>query len=73
MFWGADTTQLTAFGNDASGRASALEGRCGTLGTLIGSVTWAGQDADEFRARWEQTSRMMLGLCREGHGRVVPG
>lgn len=44
MFWGADTTQLTAFGSDASGRASALEGRCGTLGALIGSVTWAGQD-----------------------------
>lgn len=65
MFWGADTTQLTAFGNDASGRASALEGRCGTLGTLIGSVTWAGQDADEFRARWEQTSRMMLTVSEE--------
>ena len=65
MFWGADTTQLTAFGSDASGRASALEGRCGTLGALIGSVTWAGQDADEFRARWEQTSRMMLTVSEE--------
>lgn len=53
MFWGADTAQLTAFASSTGHRAGDLEARCAALSSLIGSVTWTGPDADEFRARWE--------------------
>lgn len=65
MFWGADTAQLTAFVSITGHRASDLEARCAALSSLIGSATWTGPDADEFRARWEQTSPMMLAISTE--------
>lgn len=54
-FLGMDTAEVTGQSDALAQAARRLEGMLGDLHGTVHSASWAGPDADAFRADWEQT------------------
>ena len=60
VFQGADTGALRQTAGTMAGGAERIDDLALRLGSLIDSVTWAGPDADSFRADWDARVRPAL-------------